>query len=325
MRRRDFLTICAASFGVYAPAGLTNAQSLSSQPIRLIVPFPPAGATDIVARPLAHILGETDKITVVVVNHGGAGGSLGAEDVAKAAPDGHTLLMGTVGTQAINASLYKHLPYDPIRDFTPIALVAMAPVTIVVHPSLAVHSVADLVALAKRSPGKLNYGTGGAGTPGHLTAEMFKAAAAIDIQHVPYKGGGPAITDLLAGNIQLMFEPLQSLLPHVKAGKIRAIAVSSKVRSPAVPNVPTIAESGYPDFEATAWWGIFGPANLPAGFVDGLTGDIKEAVNSAAFHNALEPLGVLPAFRDSIALAAFEKSEIVKWGKAVRVSGASVE
>lgn len=325
MRRRDFLTICAAGIGFYTRAGRAKAQSLSGQPIRLIVPFPPAGATDIVARPLAHILGDTDKITVVVVNHGGAGGSLGAEDVAKAVPDGHTLLMGTVGTQAINASLYKHLPYDPIRDFTPIALVAMAPVTIVVHPSLAVHSVADVVALAKRSPGKLNYGTGGAGTPGHLTAEMFKAVAAIDIQHVPYKGGGPAITDLLAGNIQLMFEPLQSLLPHLKAGKIRAIAVSSKDRSPAIPNVPTIAESGYPDFEATAWWGIFGPANLPAGFVDELTGDIKEAVDSAAFHNALEPLGVLPAFRDSIALAAFEKSELVKWGKAVRVSGASVE
>ena len=298
---------------------------MSGQPIRLIVPFPPAGATDIVTRPLAHILGDTAKLTVVVVNHGGAGGSLGAEDVAKAAPDGHTLLMGTVGTQAINASLYKHLTYDPVRDFTPIALVAMAPVTIVVHPSLAVHTVAELVALAKHAPGKLNYGTGGAGTPGHLTAEMFKAAAGIDIQHVPYKGGGPAITDLLAGHIQMMFEPLQSLLPHVKAGKIRAIAVSSKVRSPAIPNVPTIAESGYPDFEATAWWGIFGPANMPAGIVGQLTGDVRKAVNSPAFVGVLEPLGVLPAFQDNVALAAFQKSELSKWGKAVRVSGASVD
>jgi tripartite-type tricarboxylate transporter receptor subunit TctC len=325
MRRRDFLTICAASLGVCVRVVRATAQSLAGQPIRLVVPFPPAGATDIVARPLAHIWGDAAKLTVIVVNHGGAGGSLGAEDVAKAPPDGHTLLMGTVGTQAINASLYKHLPYDPTRDFTPIALVAMAPVTIVVHPSLAVHNVADLVALAKRSPGKLNYGTGGAGTPGHLTAEMFKAVAGIDIQHVPYKGGGPAITDLLAGNIQLMFEPLQSLLPHVKAGKMRAIAVSSKVRSPAIPNVPTIAESGYPDFEATAWWGIFGPANLPPAVVDELTGNIKEAVNSIAFHSALVPLGVQPMFRDNIALAAFQKGELVKWGKAVRISGASVD
>lgn len=325
MRRRDFLTIGAAGLSLYVRVGHAAAQSFSSQPIRLIVPFPPAGATDIVTRPLAHILDDTAKLTVIVVNHGGAGGSLGAEDVAKAAPDGRTLLMGTVGTQAINASLYKHLTYDPVRDFTPIALVAMAPVTIVVHPLLAVHSVSDLVTLAKHSPGKLNYGTGGAGTPGHLTAEMFKAAAGIDIQHVPYKGGGPAITDLLAGHIQMMFEPLQSLLPHVKAGKIRAIAVSSKDRSPAIPNVPTIAESGYPDFEATAWWGIFGPANMPSAVVNQLTGDVRKAVNSTAYVDALEPLGVLPVFRDNVALAAFQKSELAKWGNAVRVSGASVD
>lgn len=325
MRRRDFLAICAASLGLYARLDRAAAQSLSAQPIRLIVPFPPAGATDIVARPLAHILADTAKLTVAVVNHGGAGGSLGAEDVAKAAPDGHTLLMGTVGTQAINASLYKHLPYDPVRDFTPIAQVATAPVTVVVHPSMQLRTIADLVTLAKRSPGKLNYGTGGAGTPGHLTAEMFKAAAGIDIQHVPYKGGGPAITDLLAGNIQLMFEPLQSLLPHVKTGRIRAIAVSSKVRSPTIPTVRTIAESGYPDFEATAWWGIFGPANLPPPVVTQLTGDVKDAVNSTVFNNTLGPLGVQPIFLDNMALAAFQKNELVKWGKAVRISGATVD
>lgn len=324
MRRRDFLTLCASSLSLFPLAREAGAESFAGEPIRLIVPFPPAGATDIVARPLARILQATEKMTIVVVNHGGAGGSLGAEDVAKAAPDGHTLLMGTVGTQAINASLYKHLPYDPIKDFTPIALVAMAPVTIVVHPSLDVNKLADLVALAKREPGKLNFGTGGAGTPGHLAAEMFMAVAGINLQHVPYKGGGPAITDLLAGNIQMMFEPLQSLLPHVKAGRIRAIAVSSKIRSPAIPDVPTIAESGYPGFEATAWWGIFGPAGLPPATVKALAGDMKEVVTGSTFTGALEPLGVLPSFRDSVALAAFEKSELVKWGNAVRVSGASV-
>lgn len=325
MRRRSFLGVCAASIALYIPTGRASAQSLSSQPIRLVVPFPPGGATDIVARPLSRILGGTAKSTIIVVNHGGAGGSLGAEDVAHAAADGQTLLMGTVGTQAINASLYKHLPYDPIRDFTPIALVATAPVTIVVHPSLAVHNVRDLVALAKQLPGKLNYGTGGAGTPGHLTAEMFKAVAGIEIQHVPYKGGGPAITDLLAGNIQIMFEPLQSLLPHIKAGKIRAVAVSSSARSPAIPDVPTIAESGYPGFEAVAWWGIFGPANLRPATVDALAEDIRKAVASAEFRNTLEPLGVSPTFRDKVALATFEKSELIKWGNAVRRSGASVD
>jgi tripartite-type tricarboxylate transporter receptor subunit TctC len=325
MRRRDFLEFCATSVALSTSVGRASAQSLSNQPIRLVVPFPPGGATDIVARPLARILDGAAEITIIVVNHGGAGGSLGAEDVAHAAPDGRTLLMGTVGTQAINASLYKHLPYDPIRDFTPIALVATAPVTIVVHPSLAVHNVSDLVSLAKHLPGKLNYGTGGAGTPGHLTAEMFKAVTGIEIQHVPYKGGGPAITDLLAGNIQIMFEPLQSLLPHIKAEKIRAIAVSSNVRSPAIPDVPTIAESGYPGFEAVAWWGIFGPANLPSAIVDALAEDIRKAVASAPFRNTLEPLGVSPMFRDRIALTAFEMSEVIKWGKAVRSSGASVD
>ena len=325
MRRRDFLTLCATGLTLPIVDRRVGATSFSSEPIRLVVPFPPAGASDIIARPLAQLWQHAERITVVVVNHGGAGGSLGAEDVARAAPDGHTLLMGTVGTQAINVSLYRHLPYDPLRDFTPLALVATAPVAIVVHPSLGVRTLADLVALARRKPGALNFGTGGAGTPGHLTAEMFMAVAAIKLQHVPYRGGGPAITDLLAGNIQMMFEPLQSLLPHVKAGKIRAIAVSSKERSPAVPDVPTIAESGYPDFEATAWWGVFGPAGVPPPIVDTVAGAIKEAVTSAAFRSALEPLGVLPTFRAGVALAAFEKSEALKWGNAVRASGASVD
>lgn len=325
MQRRQFLAIAAAGAGLLARSGIAAAQSLGDQPIRLIVPFPPGGATDIVARPLAQMLGDTLKTTVIVVNRGGAGGSLAADGAARSTPDGHTLFMATVGTHAINPSLYKDLPYDAVHDFTPIALVAMAPVTIVVHPSLAVNDLAELVALAKRLPGKLNYASAGSGTPGHLTAEMFKAAAGIDIQHVPYKGGGPALTDLIAGNIQIMFDPLQTVLSNVKAGRIRAIAVSSKTRSAALPNVPTIAESGYPEFETTAWWAVFGPANVPDATADMLAGAIEHVVRSAGFRGNLEALGVTPTFMDRAALAAFQQRELTKWGQAVRDSGATAD
>jgi tripartite-type tricarboxylate transporter receptor subunit TctC len=219
------------------------------------------GATDIVARPVAQMLGDALKSTVIIDNRGGAGGSVGANAVAKASSDAYTLLMGTVGTHAISPTLYKKLPYDAVRDFTPIALVASAPVTIVMHPSQPASDLASLVAQAKRVPGKLNYGTAGNGTPGHLTGAMFKAAAGIAILHVPYKGGAPAIVDLLAGHIQMMFEPLPSVMSHVRAGTLRAIAVSSAARSPMLPNVPTIAESGYSGFEFAAWWGVFARAN----------------------------------------------------------------
>src|SRR6202158_591958 len=245
MQRRQFLRIAsaAASAGLLARIGPAQAQSLAGKQIRMIVPFPAGGPTDIVARPLAQMLGDALKATVVIDNRGGAGGSLGAEAVARSAPDGQTLLVGTVGTHAINPALYPKLPYDAVRDFTPVALVALAPVAVVVHPSQPVSNLADLVALAKRMPGKLNYGSAGSGTPGHLTGEMFKSAAGIDLQHVPYRGSAPALIDLIGGQLQVMFDPLQSVLSNVQAGRVRAIAVSSKERSPVLPNVPTIAES----------------------------------------------------------------------------------
>ena len=214
----------------------------------------------------------------MVDNRGGAGGSIGANAVAKSAADGRTLLMATVGTQAINPALYKSLPYDAVRDFTPIALVAVAPVAIVANPALKANSLAELVALAKSMPGKLNYGSAGPGTPGHLTAEMFKSVAGIDIQHVPYKGSAPAVTDLLGGQIQIMFDPLQSVLSNVQAGKLRAIAVSSKTRPSILPDVPTIAESGFAGFESTAWWGVFAPAGLSPDLTKILAGEIEQIV-----------------------------------------------
>ena len=327
MQRRQFLEIAsaAAGYALLAAAGSAKAQSLIGKQIRLIVPFPAGGPTDIVARPVAQMLGDALKSTVLVDNRGGAGGSIGAEAVARAAPDGQTLLMGSVGTQAINAALYPKLAYDPTRDFTAIALVAMAPVAIVVHPSQPVTDLAGLVALAKRMPGKLNYGSAGAGTPGHLTAEMFKAAAGIDIQHVPYKGSAPAITDLLGGQIQIMSDPLQSVLSNVQGGRLRAIAISSRERSRALPDVPTIAESGYDGFETTAWWGVFGPARMPAAITAVLASEIEKIIQSDAFRSRMEPLGVFLKDLTGEAFARFQQSELVKWGKAVRDTGTRIE
>jgi tripartite-type tricarboxylate transporter receptor subunit TctC len=328
MPRHALLAACAAAVVVTGLAGLPEyaaAQSLAGRPIRLIVPFPAGGPTDIVARPFARLLGEGLKSTIVIDNRGGAGGSVGAEAVARSSPDGRTLLMGTVGTHAINPALYKGLSYDVRRDFTPIALVALAPVAIVVHPSQPANSVAELVALAKRMPGKLNYGSAGSGTPGHLTGEMFKSAAGIDLQHVPYRGSAPALTDLIGGQLQIMFDPLQSVLSNVQAGRVRAIAVSSRERSPVLPNVPTIAESGYSGFETTAWWGLFAPAKLPPALAEELSAEVERIVRSDTFRGNLEPLGVVPSAMSGRAFAEFQGNELVKWGKAVRDSGATVE
>jgi tripartite-type tricarboxylate transporter receptor subunit TctC len=327
MQRRRFLILAsvASGAGLLARFETAAAQTLAGKQIRLIVPFPPGGPTDIVARPFAEMLGDALKSVVLVDNRAGAGGIIGADAVARSSPDGRTLLFATVGTHAINPALYKSLPYDAVRDFTPIAQVAEAPVGITVNPSLPANDLGALVALAKRTPGQLNYGTGGNGTPGHLTAEMFKTAAGIDIQHVPYKGGALAQTDLLAGRIQIMFDPVQSELAQVRAGRLRAIAVSSKVRSSALPDVPTIAESGYAGFETTAWWGVFAPANFPADMAAPLAAEIEKIVNSDSFRNRMEVLGVHPTTLALSAFAEFQRGELAKWGKAVRDSGTTAD
>jgi tripartite-type tricarboxylate transporter receptor subunit TctC len=327
MQRRDLLKLAsaAAASGVLARISPARAQSLAGKQIRMIVPFPAGGPTDIVARPLAQMLGDALKAVMLVDNRGGAGGSLGADAVAKSAPDGQTLLMATVGTHAINPALYKNLSYDAEKDFTPIALAAMAPVAVVAHPSQPMARLADLVDLARRMPGKLNYGSAGVGTPGHLTAEMFKTAAGIDIQHIPYKGSAPAVTDLLGGQIQIMFDPLQSVLSNVVAGKLRALAISSQARSSVQPDVPTIAESGYAGFETTAWWGVFAPAGMPEALADMLAADVEGIVGSEAFRRQLEPLGVVPTVLSRRAFAEFQHSELAKWAKAVRDGGVRID
>ena len=322
--RRAVLVVLLLGIASGAELGPAFAQPFPSRPIRLVVPFPPGGPTDIVARPLAQMLGESLKQSVIVDNRGGAGGLIGADLVAKSPPDGYTLLMGTVGTNAINGALYRKLPYDPVRDFTPITLVASAPIAVVVNPRAGITSVKDLIAQAKSNPGKMSFGSAGNGTPGHLTGEMFATAAGVSLQHVPYKGSAPAITDLLGNQIPMMFDPLQSVIQHVRSGKLRALAISGRNRSPALPDVPTLGEAGVKDFESTAWWAVFGPANMPAEIARTLRNEIERIVRSDAFEQKLGNLGVQPS-TEPLSLAEFQKTEVARWAKAVRDSGATAD
>jgi tripartite-type tricarboxylate transporter receptor subunit TctC len=322
--RRAVLVVLLLGITSGAGLGPAFAQPFPSRSIRLVVPFPPGGPTDIVARPLAQMLGESLKQSVIVDNRGGAGGLIGADLVAKSPPDGYTLLMGTVGTNAINGALYRKLPYDPVRDFTPITLVASAPIAVVVNPRAGIASVKDLIAQAKSNPGKMSFGSAGNGTPGHLTGEMFATAAGVSLQHVPYKGSAPAITDLLGNQIPMMFDPLQSVIQHVRSGKLRALAISGRNRSPALPDVPTLGEAGVKDFESTAWWAVFGPANMPAEIARTLRNEIERIVRSDAFEQRLGNLGVQPS-TEPLSLAEFQKTEVARWAKAVRDSGATAD
>jgi tripartite-type tricarboxylate transporter receptor subunit TctC len=333
LNRRELLAL-AGGIGV-AWAGLapspTWAQTFPIKPVRLVVPFPPGGPTDIVARPLAQLLSIALGQPVMVDNRGGAGGSIAADFVAKSSADGYTLLMGTVGTHAINSALYKKLPYDSLKDFTALGLMASAPVAMVVGATSSYSTVADLVAAAKRQPNGIEFGSAGNGTPGHLTGELFAKAAGIQLKHIPYRGSAPALTDLLGGQIPLMFDPVQSVLPNVRGAKLRALAVSSKERAPVLPNVLTLSEvgsggvAGLVNFEAEAWWAVFGPANLPTSVSNTLRREIDRIVMSDAFRDKLGNLGVTPALPMRITFADFHRSEIIKWGKAVQESGTTIE
>jgi tripartite-type tricarboxylate transporter receptor subunit TctC len=297
------------------------AQSYPDHPLKLVVPFPAGGPTDIVARPFAQQLSEALKQPVVVDNRGGAGGSIGADIVAKSPPDGYTLLMGTVGTNAINGALYRNLAYDPVKDFTPIALVASSPVVLVVNAQSDIKSFDDFLAKAKANPGKIAFGSAGNGTPGHLTGEMFSASAHVKLQHIPYKGSAPAITDLLGNQISVMFDPLQSVIPHVRSGKLRALALSGTARSEALPDVPTFSEAGVKGVESRAWWAVFAPANLPPEVAAKLRDEAARITRSPAFRDPLAAIGV-QSNAEPLSLAEFQKTEVARWQKAVRDSGA---
>lgn len=298
------------------------ADNYPNKPIKMVVPFPAGGPTDIVARPMAKLLGDALGQPIVVDNRGGAGGSIGATSVAGSPPDGYSLLMGTVGTAAINIALYKKLPYHPVKDFTPLATVASAPVAIVASPSSGINTLADLIAKAKAKPDELIFASAGNGTPGHLAGAMFCSSAGIKIRHVPYRGSAPALTDLLGGQVQVMFDPLQTALPHIRSGKLKLLAVTSRERAKVVPEAPTVAEGTIPSFEMTAWWAMYGPSNLPPEITQRLVSEIQRIVQNPSFVESLLQVGVQPLSKP---LAQLQAEEIVKWGAAVRTAGVTQE
>ena len=306
-------------------AGGAWAQAYPVKPIRLVVPFPPGGATDIHARAVAQKLTDAWGQSVIVDNRPGAGGNIGSELVAKAAPDGYTLEMGTVGTHAINASLYSKMPYDHVRDFAPVILVAGVPNVLVVNPGLPVNSVQELIAYAKANPGKLNFASSGSGTSIHLAGELFKVMAGVQMTHVPYKGSSPALQDLLGGQVQLMFDNLPPSLPHIKAGKLRALGVTSATRAPALPDVPTIAESGLPGFEASSWFGVLAPAGTPPAIIAKLNAEIAKWLDTPEAKEKMLALGANAAGGTPEDFAKHIAAETAKWAKVVKESGAKVD
>ena len=295
-----------------------------SRAVRLIVPFPPGGGTDIVARTLGTQLGESLGQQIVVDNRGGAGGNIGAELAARAAPDGYTLFMASA-TQAINVTLYGKLGYDLAKDFLPVSLVATLPYTLVCHPGLSATSPKTLVQLARDTPGQLNYSSAGSGTGTHLAMEMFKTAAGITIVHSPYQGSAPAVTDLLAGQVQLMFGNTATVLPQIKAGRLRALAVTGLKRSALLPEVATIAEAAAPGFEVIQWYGVLAPAGTPPKLVARLHAEIVKATQSNELRERLYGEGAEATSSTPQQYTVFIRAEITKWAKAVRESGARVD
>ena len=302
------------------------AQTYPSRPARVMVGFTPGGPNDIIARAYSAQLAEGLGQPFVVENRTGAAGNLAAEAVARAAPDGHTLMLGSTGTNAVNPSLYAGLPFDPVRDLAPVSVVATSPSALAVHPKVAAHSVRELIALAKAQPGKLTYASAGSGSSQHLSAELFKQAAGVDMVHVPYKGAAPGITDLLAGQVDLSFAPVANVVPHAKSGKLRLLAVTSASRSEFAPGVPTVAESGVPGFDVTTWYAVFATAGTPAPIVERLNAELGKVSRSPKLREQLAGLGIDTAASASPAEArAYRDAEVERWGKLVRALGVKAE
>lgn len=314
----------ACVVAAFSCASTAIAQSYPSKPIRIVVPFPPGGGGDVLMRPLSRKLTELLGQSVVIDNRPGANGNVGADHVAKSDPDGYVLLLGN-SSLPISATLYAQMPFDPIKDLTMIGLVSITPSALVAHPSLSVKTTADLIALAKASPGKLNYASAGSGSTPHLSLEMLKTMAGVDMVHVPYKGGGPAVTAVLAGQVDVLVTNISTILSQVRAGKLNAIGVTSLKRSAVLPNVPTIGESGVPGFEVKTWYGLMGPAGLPKDVIARLNAAIVAAVNSADLRDQLVGLGYEPESSTPEALVTLMREDIAKWAKVVKSSGAKAE
>ena len=321
--RLRFANLLAAALGVLLSAG-PLAQSYPVKPVRIVVPYAPGGAVDIVARAVGQEMTKRLGQTVLVENRTGAGGNIGSDAVAKAPPDGYTLLMASPAN-TINPSLYAKMPYDPMRELAPIALIGSVPTVLIANRSLPVQNVQQLVALAKAQPGALIFGSGGSGTTEHLAGEMFKSAAGVNMLHVPYKGGAQVITDLLGGQIALMFVNQLGALPHITSGKVKALGVASAQRSDALPQVPTFAEAGYPEMKVSVWWGVMGPGALPKEIVTQLNREIIGALSSPEMKQRLETLSARPLGGTPEEFAKFFADETARWAKVVKASGAKVD
>jgi len=326
-RRHVWISLAAVTVAPWA-----RAQAWPAKPVRIVVPFAAAGTTDIIARALAPEMQHAFTQPFVVDNKPGAGGNTGAAEVAKSAPDGYTLLMGTVGTHAINPALYPKMPYDHVKDFAPITLCAGVPNVLVVNPAAAqkyqINSVQDLIRAAKANPGKLNFASSGNGTSIHLSAELFKSMTGTYMVHLPYRGSGPALIDLLGGSADLMFDNLPSSLPHIKAGKLKALAVTSAVRSAVLPDLPTIAEAGGPSlkgFEASSWFGLLAPAGTPPDVINRVQQEVAKSLATPAVKERLVSQGAIPSGITPAEFARFIDAETRKWAQVVKVSGAKVD
>ena len=321
LRRHARFLIAAVALVAAAPL---QAQKYPERPVRAVVPFPAAGGTDILARLFLQKIAERIGANFVIDNRAGAGGTIGTEIVAKAPPDGYTILVCS-SSHTINPSVYKKLGYDPARDFAPVTMIASGPGLLVVHPSVPAKSVKELIALAKAKPGQLNYASAGNGTPPHLAAELFKSMAGIDLVHVPYKGNVPAFVDLISGAVSLSFPTITSGLPQVRAGKLRALGVTSKARSSVVPDVPTIAEAGLPGYESSTWYGMLAPAGTPKGIVMKLHQEMVEALKTPDMREKLAAQGLEPVGNTPAEFASIISAELVKWGKVVAAAGVKAE
>ena len=308
-----------------ALASTADAQNWPAKPIRIISPYPPAGANDLLARIIAPKLSEQLGQPVVVENRAGATGNIGAELVAKAPADGYTLLMGQAGNLTINISLMAKMSFDPVRDFSPVTMVASTPNVLVVHPSLPVRTVKDLIALAKAKPGQINYATSGIGSPGHLAAELLNKSAGIRLVHIPYKGAAPALLDVVAGNAHLYFTSAVSAQPFIPSGRLRMVAVASAKRSPSLPEVPTVAEAGFPEFDVSSWWGVVAPASTPREVVMRLQVEIHRVIALPEIRTKLAEQGLDIATNTPEQFAAYIKSETAKWAKLIREVGVKPE
>jgi tripartite-type tricarboxylate transporter receptor subunit TctC len=326
--RAAALALCLGAFA--APAFAQGGAAWPNKPVRIVVPFAPGGTTDILARALAPELGKAFGQTFIIENKPGAGGNTGADLVAKSPPDGYTLLMGTVGTQAINPALYPKMPYDAVKDFMPISLFAGVPNVLVINPAKAtaykITDVKSLIAYAKANPGKLNMASSGNGTSIHLSGELFKSMTGTYMLHFPYRGSGPALLDLIGGTMDVMFDNLPSALPQIKAGKLTALAVTSSERSAALPDVPTIAEAGpVKGYEASSWFGLLAPAGTPPDIVNRLQQETAKALATQALKERLVSQGAIPSGSTPAQFTQFIAAETKKWAQVVKASGAKVD